>query len=158
MKQILMALVFTAIAYTGAEAQAKKCGANEGQVCQKNGTGCYKTSFAQNFPVCKGPAGYYTCCNNAQATTNTAKPSMAQHTTYVVADGVMPVNEETMPRDLYEDDMNNSGNAAGTAATGTAPNGQVCRKNGNKTQCYQTPYAQNYKVCKGANGYHVCGE
>ena len=35
----------------------------------------------------------------------------------------------------------------------------VCRKSsGTAVSCYVTEYAENFKVCKGDNGYTICGE
>ncbi len=70
MKKIMMALVIAAIAGTNAEAQQRiaygeNCGVKEDHVCKMSEDGevsCYKTDFAENFPVCKGDYGYYICC------------------------------------------------------------------------------------------------
>lgn len=36
---------------------------------------------------------------------------------------------------------------------------KVCKKSSTKeVSCYETKYAQNFKICKGSYGYHVCGE
>ena len=70
MKQIIIALGFVAFATTNADAQIQThCGVDKGYVCRTNGqtASCYKTSYAQNFPVCKGPNGYYVCCNKDAA-------------------------------------------------------------------------------------------
>lgn len=38
--------------------------------------------------------------------------------------------------------------------------GKVCKISSNKkaVSCYKTPYAANYKVCKGSMGYYICCE
>lgn len=70
MKKVIMALAFSAFSYAGASAQVQThCGVDKGYVCHTNGqtAGCYKTKYAQNFPVCKGPNGYYVCCGKDAA-------------------------------------------------------------------------------------------
>jgi hypothetical protein len=70
MKKILIALVFSTFTYAGADAQIRThCGMDKGYVCHVHGetADCYKTNYAQNFPVCKGPNGYYICCNQDAA-------------------------------------------------------------------------------------------
>lgn len=65
MKKLLIALVFSTFTYAGANAQIRThCGMDKGYVCHVHGqtADCYKTNYAQNFPVCKGPNGYYICC------------------------------------------------------------------------------------------------
>jgi hypothetical protein len=39
-----------------------------------------------------------------------------------------------------------------------APKGKVCKRSGNGVSCYKTPYAEDFKVCKGDYGYFVCCE
>lgn len=142
MKKILMALAITAVAYTGAEAQTK-C-TNEKKVCRpgadKNSVNCYETKYAQNYKVCKGDKGYYICCGSDVTANNNAE----ERTTYTVTH--YNEYEAAFPED----------NPAATVACGENEK-HVCRKdaNGNPT-CYKTDYAQNYKVCKGANGYYIC--
>src|SRR4051812_8913481 len=48
----------------------------------------------------------------------------------------------------------NAQTSCGTSA------GKVCRMSADKksSSCYKTPYAQNFKICKGDNGYFVCCE
>ena len=70
MKKVIIALAFSAFSYGGANAQTQThCGVDKGYVCRTNGqtAGCYKTKYAQNFPVCKGADGYYICCGKDAA-------------------------------------------------------------------------------------------
>jgi hypothetical protein len=69
MKKILVALVMTGLAYSGANAQSSKvkaCGVKNEQVCRvskdNKAVSCYKTKYAENFKVCKGDHGYTICC------------------------------------------------------------------------------------------------
>jgi hypothetical protein len=39
-----------------------------------------------------------------------------------------------------------------------APKGKVCRKTSSGVSCYKTPYAEDFKICKGDYGYFVCCE
>lgn len=39
-----------------------------------------------------------------------------------------------------------------------APKNKVCKKSGGKVACYDTKYANDYKVCKGDYGYFICCE
>jgi hypothetical protein len=58
MKKIMIALILAGMAYSAADAQEVK------QVCRKtanNSTSCYKTKYAQNFPICKTDFGYAVC-------------------------------------------------------------------------------------------------
>lgn len=50
--------------------------------------------------------------------------------------------------------------ATTVATSAEAQTTEVCRRNvaNNKTSCYDTRYAQNFKVCKDDAGYHICGE
>ncbi|MCF8451261.1 MAG: hypothetical protein K9G49_15410 [Taibaiella sp.] len=145
MKNILMVLALTAIAYTSAEAQAKKttkCVVDEKQVFSAHGGNCYKTEFAQNFPVCKGKTGYYVCC----------KPTEPIHTVY----------NYDVPNSLYrydDDGANHTDAAAEMVTVQEKSEKTICKKSPNTgvVSCYQTEHAQNYKVCKGDNGYFVCG-
>ena len=71
MKKILMALALAGFACFSAEGQTNKvaCGAPEGKVCNKKI--CYKTTFAENYAVCKGDYGYYICCETPNNTNST---------------------------------------------------------------------------------------
>lgn len=66
MKQVIIALGFLAFSSIGANAQVQRhCGIDKDYVCHKCGqtADCYKTDYSQNYPVCKGPNGYYICCS-----------------------------------------------------------------------------------------------
>jgi hypothetical protein len=78
MKNIMITLVIVAFAHTSANAQVKNaanCGTNDNVVCKTTTEGtaefCYKTEYAQNYPVCKGENGYYICCNRPKKQNNT---------------------------------------------------------------------------------------
>ncbi len=146
MKKILMALAVIAVAYTGAQAQAKKtniekCGVDEKQVCKEyNGSkSCYPSNFAQNYKVCKGANGYYVCCLANQP----ANPAYTSD--------VLNISQ-------YQDKQVAAEPVNYNVTDNSAPEKEVCRKNGDKTTCYKSSYAQNYKVCKGESGYYICGE
>jgi hypothetical protein len=145
MKKLMMALAVIAFAGTGAMAQAKKCGTNDGHVCKTYGgqSSCYKTDYAQNYKICKGAAGYYVCCGNG------VQPN-AYDAPYTVHEEALPVYTTYTSR--YEDEETD--HAADHKCGHTEKH--VCKTVGDKTYCYKTEHAQNYKVCKGHNGYHVC--
>ena len=44
-----------------------------------------------------------------------------------------------------------------TVACGLS-SGKVCKTSDKGAYCYKTPYAQNFKVCKGYYGYFICCE
>lgn len=70
MKKVLIALGLLAFCYTGTNAQTTTaCGTSKGYVCRSHdgNAKCYQTKYAQNFPVCKGPNGYYVCCTKDAA-------------------------------------------------------------------------------------------
>lgn len=147
MKKFMIALAVAALAYTGADAQEKNkvanCGQDQGQVCRKNGnqTSCYKTNFAQNYQVSKGANGYYIACQGATAAGTAAAYNL-------------PMNEEG---NTEADDAEMTETETAPAANCVRNEGQVCRKGPNgQTSCYKTGSAQNYKVCRDANGYHTC--
>jgi len=84
MKKILMALVIAGLAYSSAEAQATK------QVCRmssKKGISCYKTKYAQNFPICKTDYGYAVCGETPDF----------KNSTYPKMNAVVRNNDEDMP-------------------------------------------------------------
>jgi len=84
MKQIIIALGFVALAATSATAQVQThCGVDKGYVCRTNGqsASCYKTSYAQNFPVCMGPNGYYVCCGKDAAKKQEVDDDLAAYPT-----------------------------------------------------------------------------
>jgi len=159
MKKIMMMLAIAAMAYTGAAGHDNKkansnCGKDDKQVCRvQNGkTSCYKTNYAQNYPVCRGSNGYYICCNGNNATTNNT-PAQTLDLAYII--NVAPI--ETHPNTAAANYEANTKIAAAPVANCGVNEKQVCRKGpGNKTECYKTDYAKNYKVCKGDQGYYIC--
>ncbi len=174
MKKILMALGIIAVAYTGAEAQ-QKCGREDKHVCRQRSDGntvsCYETKYAQNYKVCKGDKGYYVCCgaNNEAADDGNGMMTRTTYNAYEAAfpEDNRPAGERTSVTTTvvttHAVAAENDGDVTTTITTKEEKMAcgenekQVCRKdaNGNK-QCYKTDYAQNFKVCKGSNGYYIC--
>lgn len=76
MKKILAALAIAGFTYLSAEAQTKPliaCEAPKGKVCHRSahGVSCYKTSYAEDYKVCKNNNGYYICCESPNRTNST---------------------------------------------------------------------------------------
>ena len=81
MKKIMMALAFAGLASYGAGAQEIN------KVCKKTDKGdisCYKTKYAQNFPVCKDNYGYAICgeTRNFNNSTSPRTPATTSHMNY----------------------------------------------------------------------------
>jgi hypothetical protein len=112
MKNIFIALMVTALAFTGAQAQTKKtacasknshliaavhtkrtssCGRQSDAVCRRThgGTHCYKTKYATNFKVCKNENGYYICCEKPNWTNSTAPRTIVSRETTTTIPYVM---------------------------------------------------------------------
>ncbi len=85
MKKILMALTMIGMAYLSADGQTKSCGRSQDKVCRRssgNTVSCYKTKYAENFPVCKGRNGYYICCETPTSTNTTHPVATNQQSQY----------------------------------------------------------------------------
>ena len=150
MKKILiMALTMAGLSYLSAEAQstAKSCGTTQAQVCAK-GRGCYKTPYAENFPVCKGDHGYFICCEKpgrTNATHSAAVPMLS----------------------VYQDNNRSYDEYVNVTDEGTTVQSQSYPKyTVNRTATYQGYYPQKGKmrICYmgdnvaelNANPYHGC--
>lgn len=137
MKAIMLFLAIGCSILTNA--QTNTCGKNTGMVCKHYGntSACYQTPYAENYKVCKNDAGYFICCDPTHIYSGyrpviVPKPAPVQY----------PAEQ---PIDAPE----------AVATTCGRDDRMVCR---NGQYCYETKYAQNYKVCKGSNGYYICCE
>lgn len=112
MKKILMALAMTGFAYFSAEAQTTQvaCEKSQDKVCRKtkDGVSCYKTKYAENFPVCKGAYGYFICCE-APNTTNSTFPEIMVNglVSYKSQSSSSYVMQSTTQGEEPNNDMNN---------------------------------------------------
>ena len=148
MKLIAAILIVMNCCYTGLAQETKSPTPGQTKVCKpgKKGTECYNSSYNKNYKVCatKSKSGkkYYTC-GEKKATGNNAT-NQSKSAVKVNADKAK--DKKTTP--LTSD------------AIGQAGESQVCRTttNSQKTDCYNTKYNDNFKVCKNDAGYYICVE